>query len=232
VLPFTWNHIGKSGGDSGKVFWIPNGTNLERFADLPVYSGGQIPLTAMYVGGFSVTHDISTIIRSAKILQQKGIRAFKFVIVGSGLQRKNCEKEANDLMVQNIEFRDSVPKNEIPRLQMDADVLIASVKNTPVYQFGINSNKIYDYLASARPIIFSGNAPNDPVAKTGAGFSIPPENPEAMVEALESLLSMTPEARIEMGKRGRQYVAKEYEIGMLGGRMELLLLQAIEDGKC
>lgn len=229
VLPFTWKHVGNSGADSTKVNWIPNGANLERFSKLPIYDGGQFPLTAMYVGGFSSTHDISTILNAAKIIEDKRINGYRFVVVGSGRQRSDCENEAEVLKVMNVEFRNPVPKSEIPHLQMSADVLLASVKNTPVYQFGINSNKIYDYLASARPIIFSGNAPNDPIAESGAGFSIPPEDPKAMVVALQKLLEMSPAERVEMGKRGRCYVEKEFDIQKLAKRMESLLSQAIHD---
>ena len=67
---------------------------------------------------------------------------------------------------------------------MESDILIACVTDSDAYRFGINLNKLYDYFASGRPVIFSGNAPNDPVADSGAGFSIPPESPKAMVEAL------------------------------------------------
>lgn len=229
VLPFTWKHVGDSGTNSNKVCWIPNGASLERFSEHATCSGGQPPLTAMYVGGFSLTHDVSTILRAAKILKEKGITEYKFIIVGGGSQRSRCENEAKDICLTNVEFRDPVPKSEIPRLQKGADVLIASVKDTPVYQFGINSNKIYDYLASSRPIIFSGNAPNDPIAESGAGFSIPPEDPHAMAEALQRVLKMSPVDRIELGQRGRHYIENEFDINKLAERMETLLLQAIKE---
>lgn len=229
VLPFTWKHVENSGVSSNKVCWIPNGANLERFSNLPDYRGGTLPLTVMYVGGFSITHDISTILKAAKIIEDKGLSGYRFVVVGSGRQRLDCENEATGLGVRNVEFRDPVPKSDIPRLQMDADVLIASVRNTPVYQFGINSNKLFDYLASARPIIFSGNAPNDPVVESGAGFSVPPEDPDAMAVALLKLLEMSPAERVELGRLGRCYVEKEFDTRKLAERMELLLSQAIKD---
>jgi len=231
VLPLTWKHVSNSGADSDKVLWIPNGANLDRFSDSYIYNDSRSPLTSMYVGGFSSTHDVSTILKAVKIMQDKKITGYRFIIVGEGQQRSDCENEAKDLGVQSVEFRAPVPKSEIPLLQRSADVLIACVKNTPVYQFGINSNKIYDYLASARPIIFSGNAPNNPIAESGAGFSIPPENPEAMAAALLKLLAMNSAERIEMGKRGRRYVEREFDIRKLAVRMESLLEQAIKDRK-
>ena len=184
----------------------------------------------MYVGGFSVTHDVSTILKAAKILEGQGKGDdFNFIIVGDGRQRSDCEREAKDLGLKNVAFRDSVPKVEVASLQTRADVLIASVKDTPVYQFGINSNKLYDYLASPRPIIFSGNAPNDPIAESGAGYSITPENPDAMAEALTQLLHMKPEFRVKLGTTGREYVHKEFDQSKLALRMESLLMQAIQD---
>ncbi len=230
VLPLIFQHVAESGGDPKKVTWIPNGVNFERFSGFEAYHGGRtFPLVAMYVGGFSGTHDVLTIVRAANILQKKGEKGYRFVIVGDGVKRPGCEQEASFHKLSNIEFRGPVPKSEVPRLQMEADVLIASVTNSDVYQFGINSNKLYDYFASGRPVIFSGKAQKDPVVESGAGFSIPPEDPDAMVGALQKLQEMSPEERIEMGKRGRRYIEHEYDIRKLADRMELLLFKAIQD---
>ena len=122
-----------------------------------------------------------------------------------------------------------MPKSDVPRLQMEADILIACVLDSEAYRFGINLNKLYDYFASGRPVIFSGNAPNDPVAASGAGFSVPPENPEAMVRALQKYLEMSPAERIEMGKLARRYAEREFDVQKLADRMEEFLLQVIKD---
>ena len=230
VLPFIYQHVSESGGNPEKVMWIPNGVNLERFSGLEAYDGGEkLPLVAMYVGGYSVEHDVITIVRSASILQQKGINKYRFVLVGNGMKRPECQREAALNALSNIEFRDPVAKLDVPRLQMESDILIACVTDSPSFRFGLNLNKMFDYLASGRPVIFSGHSPNDPVVESGAGFSIPPEDPEAMAGALQSLLEMSPAERIELGKRGRRYIENEYNIRNLVDRMELLLLQAIKE---
>ena len=232
VLPFICNHVSESGSNPDKVTWIPNGVNFERFSlyEGYEYSGGiTLPLVVMYVGGYSVLHDVISIVRAANILQKKGICKYRFVLVGDGVKRPDCEREASFYGLSNIEFRDPVPKSDVPRLQTEADILIACVTDSPGFRFGLNLNKTYDYFASARPIIFSGNVPNDPVADSGAGFSIPPEDPEAMAEALLKILEMSPAERIEMGKRGRRYVESEFDMRKLAIRMESLLLQAIKD---
>jgi glycosyltransferase involved in cell wall biosynthesis len=230
TMPFLFDHVSKSGSDPGKVTWIPNGVNFERFNGYEPYDGsGILPLTAMYVGGFGVAHDVITMVKAAKILQAEGNNKYKFVIIGDGVKRADCEREARMNQLMNIEFRDSIPKADIPRTQMDSDILVACILDSDIYRFGLNLNKIFDYFASGRPVIFSGKAPNDPIAESGAGFSIPPENPEAMVCALKEYLEMSPADRIAMGKRGRCWVEKEFDMHLLGLRMEKLLFQAIKD---
>lgn len=230
VLPFISNHVSDSGSNPDKITWIPNGVDFCRFSGFDTYDGGNtVPLVVMSVGGFGEAHDPILLVRAATIIQKKGSDKFRFVLVGNGPKRDECQLEATLNALSNIEFRDSVEKSEVPRLQMEADILIASVIDSPIYRFGINLNKMYDYFASAKPVIFSGNSRNNPVIDSGAGFSIPPEDTNAMVDALEKLLEMSPSERVEMGKRGRRYVEKEFDMRKLGGQMELLLLQAIKD---
>lgn len=227
VLPLTYKHVEKSGSPPNKVVWIPNGVNLNSFKGLESYNGGvNNILTAMYIGGFSTTHDVDTILKAVKILKEDYSCQYHFIIVGEGKRKEECKNFAKSLELDNIDFYPTVPKKEVPSLQSKADVLIASVKDTPVYQFGINSNKLYDYLGSGRPIIFSGNAPDNPVVESGAGLVTPPEDPASMAEALWKIYNLTSEQRIEMGQRGRLYAEKKFDLTKLVNRMENMLFDA------
>lgn len=232
ALPFIFERVKNSGGNPDSVEWIPNGVNFDRFTGYNNYNGGeQNSLTAMYIGGFGAAHDVITIVRAAKILQQQGNDKIRFIVIGDGPKRQDCINEALENELMNIEFRDPVAKSEVPKLQMEADILMACVLDSEVYRFGINLNKIYDYFASSRPVIFSGNAPNDPIIESKAGYSIPPENPCAMVDVLVKHSGLPPEERIKMGKLGLNYVKKEFNMSHLGEHMESLLLRAIENNK-
>jgi glycosyltransferase involved in cell wall biosynthesis len=145
------------------------------------------------------------------------------------VKRCECEREAAASGLTNVEFRAPVAKSAVPGLQADADVLIACVTDSQSYQFGINLNKLYDYFASGRPVIFSGRAPNDPVAASGTGFSIPPEDPLAMASALEKLASMSPGERAALGCRARAYAEEHFDVRKLATRLENLLVEAVAD---
>ncbi len=227
TLPFLFDHVRESGGNPEKITWIPNGADLPRFAGYDHYDGGSNPLVVMYVGGFGQAHDVITIVRAASIMKQRGENGFRFIIIGNGPKKAECVDEARLLGLDNVEFCNPVPKKDIPRIQTTADILVASVLDSKIYRFGLNLNKMYDYFASARPVVFSGKSRNDPVLDANAGFSIPPEDPEAMAEVFLKIKKMSPPARIEMGKRGREYVEREFDMSELGKRMEQMLLDVV-----
>jgi len=227
TMPFLHPHVTESGGDPNKITWIPNGVNVARYSPFTAFDGGaDRSLTAMYVGAYGFAHDVITIVKAAAILKSRGIDKYKFILVGDGVKRAECERLAAKEGLDNIEFRNSVPKADVPRLQMDSDILIACVTDSQSYRFGINLNKIYDYFASGRPVIFACRTPNDPVADAQSGYSIPPEDPQAMAKALEDYLGLTPEQRIELGKRSRAYAEEHFDVVKLAERMERMLSQA------
>ena len=88
-------------------------------------------------------------------------------------------------------------------------------------------NKLCGYFASSRPIIYSGNAPNDPVKESGAGLSVKPEDPYAIIEALNKLHKIGPTKRLKMGERGRKYAESKLSMDKLGSKLEMLLKSVV-----
>ncbi len=231
TMPYIHDHVFESGGNPEKIIWIPNGVNTDKYIGFSDYKGGDENIVAMYVGAFGNAHDVITIVRAAKILQEKGNKDYHFVLVGDGVKKKECENEANKFQLRNIEFRNSVEKKQVPQLQDKSDILIACVTDSEAYKFGINLNKLYDYFASGRPVIFSGLAPNDPVVDSGAGFSILPESPEKMVEVLEEYQAQPTEKRRELGKKARQYAEDNFDTKILVKRLEEAFLKIVKINK-
>jgi len=228
VLPFAYKHICQYGIPSARVVWIPNGVNLKRFAACKPYSGGTTDkLVVMYVGRYAAGHGIEVIIQAAKRLQEHPISKTKFIFVGNGPHKHHFQQMANEYNLVNVDFREAVPKSKVPQVLEQADLLIASLQDIPIYRFGINLNKMYDYFASGRPIIFAANAPNNPVADANAGISIPPDDPEAMATAIETILSMLPEKRRIMGENGRKYAEIHFDVCLLAKKLENILLKVV-----
>lgn len=230
VLPFAHRHIKKYGIGEGKITWIPNGVDFDRFAECNPYDGGnEHLLRVMYVGRFTVAHNVETIVEAARLVNEQGYaEQIKFTLIGGGETKSHIAKLVGDMKLFNVEVRDPVKKEGIPSLLGTADVLVASVKDTPVYQFGINLNKLYDYFGSGRPVIFSGNSPNDPVKDARAGFSVPPENPGLLAGAIINMHKLPPSKRREMGGRGLTYAREHFDTRNLAIKLESVFNSAVE----
>ena len=126
-------------------------------------------------------------------------------------------------------FYSPVNKNLIPNTLKNGDVMIVVAKNTPLYKYGISFNKIFEYFASSKPIIFSGNVANDMVKEANAGISVEAENIEKIKEAVLSLYSMSKEQREVLGKNGRKYVEENYDTNVLSKKIEKIILNLLED---
>jgi glycosyltransferase involved in cell wall biosynthesis len=232
TLPHLSEHVAASGSDPAKIVCIPNGVDLAPYTRDAAYDGGEgRQLVVMYVGGFGLDHDVPTIIRAAKLLQDADDTTFRFIVIGGGVRKAAAEEEVRSYKLCNLELREPIPKSSIPETQRGADILVAAITDSKSYRFGLNLNKLCAYFASARPVLFSGNPPNDPVQDSGAGLSVAAEDPPAMVAGLKELAARGAAVRIEMGERGRRYAETTLSMEALGARMEDMLASAIEEYK-
>ena len=131
--------------------------------------------------------------------------------------------------INNVKFYDVVKKYEIPSLLKESDAVIMLLRDTPLYKYGMSPNKMYEYLASVKPIIFSGNVANDMVKEANAGVSVVAENPKELKEEILSLQKMTINEREILGKNGRKYVEENYDTRILSKKLERVILNLLED---
>ena len=71
--------------------------------------------------------------------------------------------------------------------------------------------KVQTYMAAGRPIIASAKGESKLVIeKAGCGFCAPPENAEALADAVRSFAALPREKRKEMGRRAIEFYQKNY----------------------
>ena len=225
LLPHIDAYLKDVGIPEGKAVWIPNGVDLSLFQHLTPYDGAVSgPFTVMYVGGHSKYHRLQVVFDAAKILQDEGWNNVRFVFVGDGAEKPHLVMYSRKLQLNNVEFRGLVPKRDLFRVLGEADALVYSFRSLPLLKYGVSPVKIFDYLASGRPILYALEGRNNPVAEAGAGITIPPEDPKALAKGIIELLTMRPEIRIQMGRRGVEYVTQYHSMSILAKRLESALL--------
>ena len=225
LLPYAHEYICSMGISPEKVVWIPNGVDLSLWQGVaPVASESKgSGFTVMYAGAHGAANALDTLVRAASIVQGLGRRDIRFVLIGEGPEKPRLQALAKRLQLENIEFRDHLPKAQIPAVLMAADACAYTLQNLPLFAYGVSSNKLFDYLAAARPILFAVNARNNVVEEANCGLSLPPADPQALAEGIIKLANMPLEEREAMGRRGREYVEQNHDFAVLAGKLEALI---------
>lgn len=225
IWPRTEEYVERLGISSRKVVWLPHLADLSRYESLKPYDGtvGEV-FTVMYLGSFVSFMDMENILRCAEVLQGKGRKDIRFVLVGGGTDKESLERLAVELELRNVKFSGLVPKKDIARVMGDADAFIVSLRDVPLLKYGISLNKACDYLASGRPTVFAGSPGYDPIKEARAGISVPANRPDELAQAVEYLMTLSPRTRAEMGRNGRDYLERVHGIDVLADRLEKTLL--------
>jgi len=77
---------------------------------------------------------------------------------------------------------------------------------------------LFEYMAAGLPVVFAVETCDDPVAEARAGFSIPAERPDTLVETLLEIGALAPGQLRAMGARGRQYIEHTHSYAELARR--------------
>lgn len=221
MLPKTQEHMILHGLDLNKWHFIPNGIlteDLELNQELNLHISktinnlrNQNKKIIGYTGGHAISNSLRTIIEAAKILAKN--KNIHFVFIGDGIEKPHLKNQAEDFT--NITFFDAIPKTQIPNVLKLMDILIITWNKSPLYRFGINPNKIFDYMMASKPIIHATDAPNKFVDEANCGIHIEPEAPQAIVDAILKLNLLTKEELEQMGKNGKKFVLKNHDYKIL-----------------
>jgi glycosyltransferase involved in cell wall biosynthesis len=230
LLPLAHEYITAYDIPREKIVWISNGVDLSRFNKATLGSVSHEGFCVMYLGAHGQANALDVLIQAARIVWDKAFYEISFVLIGDGAEKPMLIELTKELGLENVEFRNPIPKTEVPNALREADSLLFNLEEVAVFVYGISPNKLFDYMAAGKPVITSVEAPDNPVEKSRCGLIVPPRDPEALAEAIIKIYEMPPEEREDIGRRGREYVAEHHDIAMLAGRVENTLTQILSSG--
>lgn len=204
-LPFAGKYITSLGIEQEKIVWIPNGVVISRYETTEEKKKINEDFKVMYLGAHGPANALDVILDAAHLIQKEGYKKIKFVFIGDGAEKERLIQNTKNFHINNVEFHDPVPRTKVPAALSKGDVFVLSLKKINLYKYGINLNKIFDYMMIGKPIILSGDPANNLVEEANCGLSVPPENPEKLKEAVIRLYKSSSVDRKNMGDRGKQY---------------------------
>ena len=134
----------------------------------------------LYGGTLGLANDVTYLIEMMAELRKR-VPAARLLIVGDGAEREKVEAAATEkaLLGNSVFMVTSAPKSDMPSILASADVCFSVFANIPAL-FHNSANKFFAALAAAKPVGI--NYPGwqaQVLGETGAGFTMPPEEPVA-----------------------------------------------------
>lgn len=229
LLPHAADYIAPLGISRDKIRWIPNGVDIEQGSE-PGSPESRSSFTFMYFGAHGTANGLDTVLRAMRLIEQDpDLPQLRLRLIGDGPQKHSLEDLARKLGLTRVSFEAPLAKSAIPSLASEADAFVFNLVDAPVFKFGISSNKLFDFLAAARPIVFCCGSANNPVHDAGAGITVPPGKPENLARAMAQLANLPAAERCAMGRAGREFVVEHHEYRVLAKRFAQVLDEAVAD---
>ncbi|GEM47597.1 glycosyltransferase family 4 protein [Deinococcus cellulosilyticus] len=196
-----------------KIAYVPNSVDFVKFQRSSAgHIRQRIPagrFVVVYAGAHGLANDLSTVLQAAELLQQKDPDVL-FILVGNGVEKANLLQEAQTRKLTNVDFWDAIQKEDIPVLLQTAQVGLLTLKDAPVFRFGISPNKFFDYMSMGLPVLTNVQGEVRNVVETlGNGVAVAPEDPQALADGLVDLkrrLHHDP----DLGKSGISHVEQHH----------------------
>lgn len=226
ILPKVREYMVSRGLAPEKLHLVPNGIDPGEWQanspGLPDEAGnvlGTLRAQGTAILGYAGTHGVSNaldnMLDAARLMQGEKVA---FVLVGGGPNKASLQQRASREKLGNTYFLDPVEKSRIPSLLQCFDIAYIGWHRHPLYRFGIAPNKLMDYMMAARPVLHAVAAGNDPVREAGCGLTVEPDDPQAVAQAIRTLLALAAEERRAMGQRGKAFVLENLTYPVLGQR--------------
>jgi glycosyltransferase involved in cell wall biosynthesis len=216
----------------GKVSMITNGVDFSIFSlagdDLKKLAirmkfGFDDHFVVMYLGAHGAYNALETIIDA--VVRLKDDPRFLFVFVGAGDEKPKLQRRVSEQSLTNVIFLPPIPRLESPAMLAAADAFVLPNRKGDFFA-GNLPNKLFDFMASARPIVVSGAGETaELVLAARCGRVGRAEDSVAMALALIELAEMPVRERMAMGARGRDYVLAHYDRKRLSERFLEILVE-------
>ncbi|EKC51524.1 glycosyltransferase, partial [human gut metagenome] len=95
----------------------------------------------------------------------------EFLIFGDGSDKKRLEEYCFKNDISNVKFKGKVDKKFVPYILSKGDLSLLNYKQCKIDRFGTSQNKLFEYLASGRPVIANVHMGYDIIEKYQCGIA-------------------------------------------------------------
>lgn len=199
------------------TFHLSNGADTEMFSPSKQANSAQALLgnhgsfTAVYAGLHGLAQGLSQVVAAAGLLN--GRSDIRCIFIGDGPERESLIRSSSGL--PNVCFLPPQRAGAIPAFLASADALLVVLKDDIP---GAVPSKLYEAMASGRPVIFVGHGEGAEILRNAsAGIVVEPGDTTGLTSALERLRSQ-PQLCRELGQNGRKAAVERFDQRQINDR--------------
>jgi glycosyltransferase involved in cell wall biosynthesis len=218
-----WNT--EQGGDIElrKCHYINNGVDVKAFdeqVDSEILNDKDLldeKFNVVYAGAIRPINNVGNILDAAVLLKE--YEDIQFIIYGDGNQLEFLKRRIHDEGMKNVKMKGYVDKKYVPYVLSMSSVNILNYSQTKYnWSRGNSSNKLFEYMASGKPIISTVRMGYCPLKKYNCGVSLKEDTPSELAEAILAVYNMPKEEYSKMGKNAR-LGAREFDYKVLTNKL-------------
>jgi glycosyltransferase involved in cell wall biosynthesis len=211
---------GAPGLPEPRVLLLHHGVDTRRFAPhadrgRPGATAARTPLV-LSVGRLVHKKGFDVLLEAFALLRRLGVGA-RLEIVGEGPLRPDLERRVADLgLGDSVVLHGLRVRHEVLEAYRRADCVVLASRVTAAGDRDGIPNTLAEAMACGLPVVAARLPGTEELVVDGeTGLLVPPEQPEALALALESVLR-DPERRRRMGEAGRERVRRHFDGGRWG----------------
>jgi len=201
------------GVDAKRIYRVRNWTHVEAPSMDRSLVRKQLGLpkdaaVCIHSGNMGYKQGLENVIECARLAAERDGRLL-FVLIGDGNRRSHLEALAGQYKLPNVRFLPLQSREFFPNALAAADLLLVNQRGT-VGDMSL-PGKLTAYFASGQPVIAAVARDSETareVAVSGAGVVVEPDDPEALLGAIDGLLG-DPAKCDRLGAAGKRWAREK-----------------------
>ncbi|WP_020223830.1 glycosyltransferase family 4 protein [Holdemania massiliensis] len=226
------------GGDIDlmKCHYINNGVNLAAYKEqieTEVLDDSDLRdssvFNVVYAGTIRPVNNVGNLLDCAKIISAKsGYEDIQFLIFGEGVELEPLKERVTDERIENVKLKGFVERRYIPYILSKSSVNILNYsQNEYNWSRGNSSNKLFEYMASGKPVISTVKMGYSIIEKYQCGIEIEECTPECLAEAIIKLHDMPLDKSEEFGRNAYEG-SKDFDFNILTEKLMAVIRSVIK----
>jgi len=217
----------------GKITIITNGadfsimnTNNKALEIRGKFGWGDKKVFA-YFGAHGLANDLMQVVEIANKMKEN--ENILFVLIGDGMQKDMLKTKTEEYALKNLQFIDSVPKNEVVNYINATDICMAILKKTDTFKT-VYPNKVFDYMSCKKPVLVTiDGITRELIEKSDCGLYSEPENIDEFEKSIKQFILMNDDELQRLGDNGFKFVKEIFDREKLAVKYIEVIKEVVND---